>query len=412
MDLAGEVSFLKRATVHLSMMLIVLSVFVGGAFAQGESWKEVLREARGTTVNFYGWGGDPRINTWLDEVVAPRLEEEYGVTFRRVGMNIDEILNKLLGEKMAGRKEGGIDVIWINGENFFSARKNGLLQGPFTDRLPNFRQYVDAGSREFRFDFGFPVEGYEAPYGRAQLVLFGNGKLLEKLPRSSAELLEVAKTHPGMITYPAPPEFTGSAFVRTVICDIVGYDAVKDLPAEKETVRMAIAPAMDYLRELAPHLWMEGKSYPSTNSQLKNMFADGEVLIGMSYAPFLAAGKIRSGEFPETTEPFLFEKGTVGNVHFLAIPFNAPNPEGALVVINHLMSVEAQVSKFDPARWGDLPALSPERLSAEEKVLFDAVDIGKGALPVETILGHRVPEVPAPLIPIIEEIWVESMFRK
>jgi putative spermidine/putrescine transport system substrate-binding protein len=313
---------------------------------------------------------------------------------------------------MAGREKGGIDVIWINGENFFSARKNGLLQGPFTERLPNFRQYVDAGAREFRFDFGYPVEGYEAPYGRAQLVLFGNTALLPKLPGSTAELLEVAKANPGMITYPAPPEFTGSAFVRTVICDIVGYDAIKDLPAEKEAVGKAIAPAMEYLRELAPYLWMEGKSYPSSNAQLKNMFADGAVLMGMSYAPFTAAGKIRSGEFPETTESFVFDRGTVGNVHYLAIPFNAPNVEGALVTINHLMSVEAQVSKFDPARWGDLPVLSPGKLSAEEKSLFDGVDIGRGALPVETILGHRIPEVPATLIPIIEEIWAESLFRK
>ena len=218
--------------------------------------------------------------------------------------------------------------------------------------------------------------------------------------------------NPGMITYPAPPEFTGSAFVRTVICDIVGYDAIKDLPVEKEAVREAVAPAMEYLQELAPFLWMEGRSYPSTNAQLKNMYADGEVLMGMSYAPFLAAGKIRSGEFPATTEPFLFDRGTIGNVHYLAIPFNAPNLEGALVVINHLLSVEAQASKFDPARWGDLPVLSPERLSAEEKALFDEVDIGRGALPVETILSHRVPEVPARLIPLIEEIWAESLFEK
>lgn len=403
---------MKKLLVWLFLGAVILCLFAGDAFAADVDWERVLQKAQGTTVNFYGWGGDPRINTWLDNVVAPRLKEEYGVTFRRVGINIDEILNKLLGEKMAGRKKGGIDVIWINGENFFSARKKGLLQGPFTERLPNFRKYVEGDAREFRYDFGYPVEGYEAPYGRAQLVFFGNSAILGKLPRSSAGLMEAAKAHPGMITYPAPPDFTGSAFVRTVICDVVGYDAIKDLPAEKEAVRQAIAPAMGYLRELAPYLWLNGKSYPSGNAQLKNMYADGEVLMGMSYAPFLAAGKIRSGEFSEATESFLFDKGTVGNVHYLAIPYNAPNLEGALVVIDHLMSVEAQVSKFDPARWGDLPVLSPEKLSTEEKSLFDAVDIGRGALPVETILGHRVPEFPAELIPIIEEIWTESLFGK
>jgi putative spermidine/putrescine transport system substrate-binding protein len=398
--------------LRLLLSVVILACFAAGAPAAETDWDQVLEKAKGTTVSFYGWGGDPRVNAWLDDVVAPRLREEYGVTLRRVGMNIDEILNKLLGEKMAGREEGGMDVIWINGENFFSARQNGLLKGPFTEGLPNFVKYVDADAYEFQFDFGYPVEGYEAPYGRAQLVLFGNRALLPKLPRNTAELLEVARAHPGMITYPAPPEFTGSAFVRTVICDIVGYEAIKDLPVEKEAVREAVAPAMEYLAELAPYLWMEGRSYPPTNAQLKNMYADGEVLMGMSYAPFLASGKIRSGEFPATTESFLFDKGTVGNVHYLAVPFNAPNYEGALVVINHLMSVEAQASKFDPDRWGDLPVVAPERLSAEEKALFDELYVGGGGLPVETILSHRVPEIPARLIPLIEEIWAESLFQK
>ena len=61
-----------------------------------KEWGDVLSEARGTTVTYYGWGGSDSHNSWIDGYVADRLKEEYNITLNRVGMNIDEILNNLL----------------------------------------------------------------------------------------------------------------------------------------------------------------------------------------------------------------------------------------------------------------------------------------------------------------------------
>ena len=374
-------------------------------------WESVLNSSRGTRVTFYGWGGDPRVNSWLDTFVAPRLKERYDISLERVGMDIGEILNKLLSEKTAGKSDGVIDVVWINGENFFAARQNGLLFGPFTASLPNFRDFVDAEAGDVAFDFGFPTEGFEAPYGKAQLVFFRDAARLERPIGGHADLLEAAKLHPGEITYPAPPDFTGSAFVRTIICDIVGREKIASLPADKEVLREAVAPAMKFLSELKPYLWMNGESYPASGSQIKNMFEDGEILLGMSYTPFLAPGKVKTGEFPESTESFVFEKGTLGNTHFLAIPFNASNKNGAMVLINALLDPEAQASKYDPAVWGDLPVLDPARLPPERNALFASIVVGKGSIPLRTLLEKRVPELPATFIPILDEIWRETVLR-
>ena len=81
------------------------------------SWEEIEEAARGTSVTFYGWGGDEDRNNWLASVAAPYMEERYDITLEVVGMNIDEILAKLAGEKEAGSAAGSIDMIWINGEN-------------------------------------------------------------------------------------------------------------------------------------------------------------------------------------------------------------------------------------------------------------------------------------------------------
>lgn len=373
------------------------------------NWDDVLKEAKGTTVTYYGWGGSDTHNSWIDGYVADRLKEEYDITLNRVGMNIDEILNNLLNEKQVETAKGNIDVVWINGENFFTAKENNLLFGPFTDKLPNFNKYVDANSPDIKYDFGYPVEGYEAPYGKAQFVMIYDSENINETPKGYKELLEWAKKNPGKFTYPALPDFTGSAFIRNIITDIVGYEQFMDMKADEDTVREAIAPAIEYLKELKPYLWKEGKTYPAEAPLLHNMYSDGEVLMTMGYSPSSASNGIANGEYKESTRTFIFDKGTVGNTNFLGIPFNSPNKAGAMAVIDFILSVEAQVSKYDPATRGDLPVLDNNKLSAEEKALFDAIPLGIATLPQDVLADHRIPEMPARLVPIIEKIWMETI---
>ncbi|MCT4633256.1 MAG: ABC transporter substrate-binding protein [Firmicutes bacterium] len=371
------------------------------------SWEDILKEARGTSVSFYGWGGSQRVNEWLDNEVADYLYNQYEIKLDRVPMNIDEILNKLLGEKQLDA-EGTIDVVWINGENFSTAKSNDLLYGSFTDKLPNFKKYVDSDSREANFDFGYSIDGYEAPFGKAQFVLIADGNEVE-LPRNHEALKKFVMENPGMVTYPALPDFVGSAFVRNIIYDVVGFETVKDLPDDKEAVREAIQPAIDYLLDLKPYLWQEGRTYPATSALLDNMYSDGEVLLTMTYNPNHVAGKIQTSEFKESSQAFLFDKGTIGNTHYLAIADNGKNKAAALVLINAILSPELQASKYDPELWGDLPVLDNSKLSEEEKEIFNSIPLGKGVPSQEELLEKRVPELPVYLIPHIEEIWMETI---
>ncbi len=376
-------------------------------FDASADFEQITEQARGTKVTFYGWGGDDKRNEWLDTVVASSLKENYDITLERVPMDIDQILSKLSGEKQAGTEEGSVDVIWINGENFYSAKENGLLFGAFAEQLPNYKSLVDAQDVENLYDFGYPVEGFEAPYGKAQLVLMNDSALNPETPKNTAELMEYAKKYPGKVTYPALPDFTGSAFVRNVIYDISGHEIFADMEADKETVRAAIAPAMEYLKELSPYLWNQGKTYPASSTLMDNMFADGELAINMSYSPYSAALSIADGVYPATARTFLFENGMIGNTNYMAIAQNAPNKAGAMVLINEILSAQMQASQLDVLK--TLPVVSHELLSDEEKALFDAVDIGEGTIAQDELLSKRLPEMPAKLVPIIEEIWLEEV---
>lgn len=376
-----------------------------------KDWEAILADAEGTTVNIYMWGGDELTNSWMDGYVADNLLEKYNITLNRVPMGPDEYLNKLLGEKQAGKQVGTIDMLWINGENFRTARQADLLWGPFAEKIPNFVQYVDADAPDIAYDFGYPVEGYEVPWGKAQFVFGYDTARTAEPPRSAEGLLAWVKENPGRFTYPELPDFTGSVFVRQLMYELCGgYEAFPFTDeVDKEALDEQLQPLWDYLNEIKPYLWREGQTYPSEVATLHQLFADGEIDLTMTYSPALLSGWIDQGLLPDTVRTYVWDKGTIGNTHFLAIPFNAPNKEGAMVLANFLLSPEAQLSKYVPKNWGDLIALDTNKLDEETLAELEAIDTGIATLSAEELQSHRVPEISAAYIPVIEELWKERV---
>src|SRR5690606_5926443 len=130
-------------------------------------WETIATEAGGQEVNMYMWGGNENINRYLDEWVAPRLQKEYDVELQRVPVNdAQDFINQLVDEKSAGKKQGSIDIIGIRGENFKGAKDNELLWGDFAGTLPNCNEYLEPKALEVAEEFGEPVDGLEAPWGK------------------------------------------------------------------------------------------------------------------------------------------------------------------------------------------------------------------------------------------------------
>ena len=164
---------------------------------------------------------------------------------------------------------------------------------------------------------------------------------------------------------------------------------------------------MEYLQALNPYLWNEGKTFPDSSTTVDAMFADGELVMSMSYGPFSVATGIADGIYTDTTRTFVFDKGTIGNTNYMGIAFDAPNKAGAMVVINAILSADLQLTQYAQLR--ELPVVDQAKLSEEEAAAFDAVDLGEGVLTQAELLEHRLPEMPADLVPILEEIWLEEV---
>jgi len=398
------------------LLPVMAAIFLGAceskkASADPANFEEAVASASGKTVTFYGWGGDQMINQWIDTILAPTLKQKYNVSLVRVPMDAVDILNKLTGEKQAGVNSGDIDLVWINGENFYLAKTAGLLYGPVINKIENYARYIDGSAADSNFDFGVAIDGMEVPYGKAQLVFIADSAVLSRFPASTGELLELARRNPGRLTYPAPPNFTGSAFVRNIISDIVGYNAFFNAPSDEQGLYAVIKPALDYLAELKPYLWQRGETYPRDNIALDTMFADGQALMTVNYTPFHAAQRIAAGQFPPTSRTFLFDRGNIGNTHYVAVPYNAPNKDAALVLINHIISAEMQISKYDTKNWGDLPVFDTNRLSEAEKNSLNGIDNGIGILSPAELQEKRIPEVQAEKVPVVDRLWYRHILE-
>jgi putative thiamine transport system substrate-binding protein len=165
----------------------------------------------------------------------------------------------------------------------------------------------------------------------------------------------------------------------------------------------AAKPLFDFLDTLHPHLWRQGKQFPQSQAQVKQMLADGELLMGLTFNPNEPANLAATGEMPATTIAWQHRDGTIGNTHFLAIPANAQAKAAAQVTANFLLSPAAQARKADLAVWGDPTVLDLDKLAPAERALFpDAKAPGAVKHPART-----VPEPHGSWVPLIEASWLE-----
>ena len=396
--------FINRRSALGALSLGSLSLFAPwrSAGANPAAWRQIEAQARGQTVYFNAWGGAPTINAYIQWASA-EAKAQFGVTVKHVKIaDAAVMVKRVRNEKLAGKTDGTVDLVWINGENFLTMKREGLLFGPFAEQLPSYAWVDTQGKPTTRIDFSEPVNGMEAPWGMAQLTFMADSQRNAQPPRSTAELLAFAAKHPGRISYPRPPDFHGTTFLKQLLLDLntgsdraALYQSVTPQAFEKST-----AVLWRTLDALHPSLWRGGKQFPHTAAALRQMFSDGELLLAMTFNPNEAANEIAAKRLAPSTLSYQFTSGTVGNTHFLAIPINSRAAQGAQVFANFLLSPAAQAKKADIAVWGDPTVLAVDRLPAKHQALFSA----------QTLPGQV--RQSAPTLPEPHGSWVEPLEKE
>lgn len=345
----------ERALLILPMILAAAVPMSAPAWAASE--REHEKDVRGTTVYFYAWGGSGQVNQylrWADQ----RLKQEYGIKLQHVKVSdIAEAVNRLQNDQKAGRARGGeIDLLWINGENFHTLKRNGLLMPELLNEISN-RDQLLTDELPLMVDFGVPVEGYEVPWGLGQFNLLSCAGCIEGDTVTPESLLAYAQENPGRLSYPKPPDFVGTTWLKSLLQALSDDDKRLYQEANAESIKALLPQLWEYLDKLHPLLWQEGESFPESAAQQLQWFADGKLAIALSFNPNEVKALVSSGRIPAGVRQHYFSQGAITNSHYLAVPHNATNKKAAAVVIEFLLSPEAQKRKADPEIWGDPPVV-------------------------------------------------------
>ncbi|QBP42290.1 ABC transporter substrate-binding protein [Paenisporosarcina antarctica] len=355
-------------------------------------------ESERKSVQFYMWGGDENINKYIDQTVAPYVLKEYDIDIKRVAMETNDFMSKLQNEKSVGRKDGSIDLIWINGAAFKQAKDSELLSGDLLSDLENTQRFEQV---LLETDSGEPIEGLEIPWGKTSFAFQVNTDNVKQPPLTIDELTQWIQNNPGRFTYPDAADFTGNGFIRQLMYSL-NLDQINGDPTLKQRQK-----AYEYLSEIKPNLWRQGKDYPKNLQQLDQMFGSSDVDFTMGFNERRALPFIENGTFNKSTRTFALNGQAVTNAHYLTIPFNSPNKEKALQVIEALTNYSMQAEKLKSDVWGDGSVLALDQLTGEQQENLESKSTGYHYLNE----WENQSDFSAEMIQLIEEEWRDYVVR-
>ncbi|MGD9620762.1 MAG: ABC transporter substrate-binding protein [Mycolicibacterium sp.] len=368
------------------------------------SWSEIQDQARGQTVSLWMYGGDEQGNTYVDDVLAPAAQQA-GVTLRRVPIaDTADAVNRILAERQAGITDGDVDLVWVNGDNFGTGKQAGAWLCGWTASLPNMA-LTDPDDPLLSSDFGTPVDGCEAPWNKAQFTLVYDAERVLDPPTDFLGVLDWAQANPGRFTYPAPPDFTGSVFIREALIAVSGGPQNVPVQFSRQAYDRLAPPLFARLNELKPFLWRAGSTYPQTSSELNDLYAGGQVDMTMTYGPATLTELVANGTYPPQTRVLRLTDGTVGNASFLAIPATSGNTAGARVVANLALSAQQQLQKAKPEVWGQFTVLDPSRLTETDRAAFEALPVSPVVPAYDVLARNAHAELAAEWVAPLDEGW-------
>ncbi len=385
---------MRPYALWVSATAVVLATFAtlpGTALGASMPWKDVLARARGETVYFDAWAGDERVNAYI-AWVARQVAACCDITLRQVPLqDTSEAVTQIISERAAGQNaDGTVDLVWINGLNFYALQRRDLLYGPFTQRLPNYA-WVNTRDPSNLYDFTVPVDGYESPWRKAQLAFIYDSAYVKHVPHTIGAFPAWAKRHPGRFTFPQVQNFLGIAFLEQALYALTPDPRVLQRPASQAEFEKVTAPLWAWYGRLQPYLWDHGREFPASGPAERELLEDGEIDLMPTFNPTEAAADVEAGLLPKTVRTFILTDGTIGNTSFVAIPYNSPHKAGAMVVANFLLSPRAQARAGNIRYLGGATVLDLAKLPPAERVLFTSRPSSPWVPPLAA-LHHVLPE--------------------
>ena len=280
-----------------------------------------------------------------------------------------------------------------------------LLRENWIFEIPN-SYYLDfKNNPSLLNDFGINTEGMEMPWGLSQLTFYYDSKFLKTPPKSSMKLKQYILNNKGRFTFPQPPDFVGTSFLKQILIELISDKDLLKSQYNPKIHETELEPLWIWLDEVTPNLWRKGRNYPSNYLALTELVAEREIDIGMAFNISHASNAISEGRLPKTVRSYIHEKGSLANVHFLTIPYNSSKKEAAKIFVNFLISPDAQLRKQNNKFWGDPSVLSMDKLNIGWKKKFNETSKGIATLSNDE-LKMKFQEPHPSWVKVLEEGWI------
>lgn len=376
-------------------------------------WQIIEKQGKNQNVYFYAWGGDAQINAYI-QWAAQQVKLKYNINLIHVKISdTSEAVSRVLAEKSVNNNnQGKVDLIWINGANFATMSEHGLLLKQWADKLPNFKFTDPINNPAVNFDFGLPTQGMEAPWGQASLTFYYDSSAIDgvknnTLPTTLNELLRWSANNPGRFSYPKPPDFLGMSFLKYVLV-VLHQQSNEQLKAQlnlavtEKNIEKVLNPLWHFLNKLHPTLWRQGKHFMQSGAQMRRLVDDTELSLAFTFSAPEVPAAVKRYDLPQSIRSYAMEDGSLSNIHFVAIPYNASHQQSAQLVANFFLSPQAQAHKQKAHIWGDKSVLIQSTLNAQQQALFIIAKPHMSALPINGI--KRTLSEPHPS-------WVEAIMQ-
>ena len=402
----------KRFIAKISKFILYCNLILHSCAAwssdSSSTWEDTLLKSSGQTIFFHAWGGDRNINSYI-RWATDEVKKRHNINVKHVKVSdTSNVVARILSEKNAKKdSNGAVDLVWINGENFSMMKKNKLLiRENWIFKIPN-SEYLDfKNNPSLLNDFGINTEGREMPWGLSQLTFYYDSKFLKTPPRSSMKLKQYILNNKGRFTFPQPPDFVGTSFLKQILTEVISDKNLLKSEYSPKIHEKELQPLWIWLDEVTPNLWRKGKNYPSNYLALTELVAEREIDIGMAFNISHASNAISEGRLPKTVRSYIHEKGSLANVHFLTIPYNSSKKGAAKIFVNFLISPYAQLRKQNNKYWGDPSVLSMDKLNMDWKNKFNETSKGVATLSNEE-LKMKFQEPHPSWVKALEEGWIK-----
>lgn len=367
-----------------------------------KQWNTILESSKNTIVNVLYYTKEESIIEWLKKDYTKNIKIRYNIDLRFKYMPLAKIKN-LMHDKDSS---SDYDLIYISDDGFKYFKENDLLYEDILTKLPNYYTNLNENNYIINNDEGIKIEDAEVPIFKNQLVFINDEDIIYETPKTYDELLELAKKNPGKIAYPDPKTKTGLAFILSAIASKVEYTEINKLEPNKEAVYEIIKPGLDYLIELDKYLYKEGKEYLEED-KVDELFKNKELLFSLSLDYNHATEKITNLEFSKGCNTFVIEDGTTGFIDYLALPKNANNKSGAMVIMNDAISAETQGDIYADKYLNKIPVLDHLNMPSSELSYLKKAEVKYTSIKYNELYDYYIPEINNHLVKIIYELWSE-----